>query len=61
MDVENNYLCVFFIRTDIEKEIDVTQLAETLRPDILDFYLKESGNYSNFIAIGILYVFSIMF
>ncbi|CAD8199116.1 unnamed protein product [Paramecium octaurelia] len=61
IDVENKYLCIFFLRTDTENEPDVTDLAESMRPDILDFYLSESGNYSNLIALGVLFVFGIMF
>lgn len=62
IDVDNKYLCILYIRTDVEKEPDVTDLTEAIRPDILDFYLEESGrgSYSNLIAIGILFVFCLM-
>ncbi|CAD8174382.1 unnamed protein product [Paramecium pentaurelia] len=61
IDVENNYLCILYIRTDTDNEPEVTDLTEAIRPDILEFYLDESGNYSNLIYLGVLFVFVIMF
>ncbi|CAD8061564.1 unnamed protein product [Paramecium primaurelia] len=42
LDIENRYLCVFFIRADVENEPQISEFSESMRPKILDFYLNES-------------------
>lgn len=48
IDTEHKYLFVLFVRTDTDNEPDVTDLAEALRPDVLEFYQDETGtSYSS--------------
>ncbi|CAD8149888.1 unnamed protein product [Paramecium octaurelia] len=47
IDIENGYLCIFFLRADVEKEPQISELSESMRPEILEFYLNESKQKKN--------------
>jgi hypothetical protein len=40
IDVENKYLCIFYLRTDPENEPEISELSESMRPAILKYYLN---------------------
>ncbi|CAD8086387.1 unnamed protein product [Paramecium sonneborni] len=42
IDIENQYLCIFYIRTEVENEPLISELTESMRPQILEFVLKET-------------------
>lgn len=43
IDVENKYLCIFFLRTETTDEPVVSELSEAMRPDILSYYKSVVG------------------
>ena len=48
IDVENKYLCIFYLRTNVTDEPVVSALSESMRPEILSYFKSVVGTVTSY-------------